>query len=165
MICMLVIISDSHDNLVNLQKALTWARDNQAEAILHCGDLTNSDTLELLATTWTKPIYLVQGNGELYERSGLKKYPQIVDLGRSGGVFDYQDIKIGICHEPRLINPLLEQEPAFIFYGHTHQPWEEIKAKSRVINPGNLDGSRNPATMASYDHEARDLKLILLSEI
>ena len=162
---MLLIISDSHDNIVNLDKALAFAKANNAEAILHCGDLTNSDTLDYLCAEWTKPLYLVQGNCEIYEVGELKKYPQIINLGREGGIFKYHDIKIGACHEPKFIENLLIHEPAFIFYGHTHTPWEEQRGKTRVINPGNLDGSRYPATLATYDQESKDLKLVLLSSL
>ncbi len=162
---MLAVISDSHDNLVNLDKAIAFANSNQAEAIIHCGDLCSSETLKHFAKAWTKPIYLVQGNGEYYDITELKKYPNIINLGRTGAIFEFKNIKIGVCHEPRLFEKLLFSEPDYIFYGHTHKPWEENYGKTRIINPGNLDGSRYMATLAIFEPSNGDLKLQLISTL
>lgn len=162
---MILIIADSHDNLPNLTKALRWAQVNNVAAILHAGDLTNAQSLSYLTNNWSKPIYLVQGNGELYDTEELVHYEQIINLGRAGGIFDYQGLKIGLCHEPKWIEALLTQEPELVFYGHTHKPWEEKRGQTRVINPGNLDGSRYPATMASYEPSTKELKLILVDDL
>jgi predicted phosphodiesterase len=46
----LAIISDTHDNLANLEKFLTsWAKENRIETIIHCGDIASGDTVEFLA--------------------------------------------------------------------------------------------------------------------
>lgn len=162
---MIVIISDVHDNIENLKKAITWAKVHDAEAILECGDLTNSDTLEFLASTWTKPLYVLQGNCDLYDLSELKKYPQIVNLGREGGVFQYGSKIIGACHEPALLTGLLKESPDIVFYGHTHQPWEEIKYGVRFVNPGNISNTRHAPSFATYQPENNQLNLILVDDL
>jgi hypothetical protein len=162
---MLVIISDVHDNLANLDKVIAWANSNQAEAILECGDLTNSDTLHHLAQAWTKPLYVLQGNIDFYDISELKKYPQIINLGRAGGVFNYGNKKIGACHEPNLLAGLLSHKPEIVFYGHTHQPWEEIKHGIHFVNPGNVSNTRHAPTFATYSPAENKLELVLINDL
>jgi len=162
---MLVVLSDIHDNLVNLDKALTWAQDKQAQALLILGDLTNSDTLAHLAKHWTKTIYLVQGNCDLYDSTEPSHYPQIKNLGRQGGVITIESVKIGLCHEPQLLIGLLPDQPDIVFYGHTHVPWEEQKLGIRFVNPGNVAGVRNEASFASYQPDTNELNLHRLNEL
>ena len=62
----IAIISDIHDNLVNLKKCLDWCGQNGAEAVICCGDVTNGETLAFLRDNFRGPIHLVRGNMEIY---------------------------------------------------------------------------------------------------
>ncbi|MDD4412109.1 MAG: YfcE family phosphodiesterase [Patescibacteria group bacterium] len=163
----LAIISDIHDNLSNLDKTLKWCKENAVEALLICGDLTSNETVDYLVEYWPWPIYIVQGNGCFYDRKKFKeKKDNLIDLGRYGGVTDIGSLKIGLVHEPKLIENLLKLKPEIIFYGHTHKPWTEKTADGvELVNPGNLDGSRYPATFATFSTLSQSLKLIRLDEI
>jgi predicted phosphodiesterase len=35
----IAIVSDSHDNLPNIEKFLSWVKKNKIKTIIHCGDL------------------------------------------------------------------------------------------------------------------------------
>ena len=70
---MIVIISDLHDNLVNLEKCLKWCSDNEISKIICCGDVTNDETLELLAGGFAGEIFLVRGNADIYDEEKIKK--------------------------------------------------------------------------------------------
>lgn len=164
---MLAIISDTHDNLVNLDKILSYCREHGIKHLAHAGDLTNAETLDYLANNFPGHIWLVSGNCNLFEDKLTDKYDNITFLGRRGGVFDYQGLKIGLCHEPRLIENLLNEHPEldFIFYGHTHKPWESQVDSTRLINPGNAAGTRYEATFAAYEPKTDDLRLIRINEL
>ncbi|MBI4779624.1 metallophosphoesterase family protein, partial [Candidatus Falkowbacteria bacterium] len=43
-----LIISDIHDNLINLEKCLNWGRDREIVNAICCGDVVNSETLAYL---------------------------------------------------------------------------------------------------------------------
>ncbi len=43
------IISDIHDNLVNLEKFFNWCKQEGVNELICCGDIANGETLGLLA--------------------------------------------------------------------------------------------------------------------
>ncbi len=45
----IVIISDIHDNHVNLNKCLSWCKNNEIEEMICCGDVANDETIEILS--------------------------------------------------------------------------------------------------------------------
>src|SRR3989338_7385099 len=126
-----LIISDIHDNLVNLEKCLNWGRNQGIENAVCAGDVVNSDTLAYLA----KNI----------------KY-----LGRFG-VFEIDGKTVGLYHEPWFIKKVAAHCHAplkkcnIIFYGHTHRPWLEEKNGVMMANPGTLGGGFFKATFAVWD--------------
>ena len=159
------IISDIHDNIVNLEKCLKWCNANNIGAIICCGDVTNSGTLHLLAARFEKDIYLVQGNIELYEEEEVEVYLNIKYLGKYG-IIEIDNFKVGVCHEPFYIDKLLEREGVkLIFYGHTHKPWIEDKKGVKLINPGTLGGVFQKASFAVWESGEGGLELILLERI
>ena len=161
----IAIISDIHDNLVNLEKCLNWCKKNDIKKIICLGDVTNSETLNYLATKFKGKIYLVKGNVELYSETEIKKYKNINYFGKIGKI-DIGKINIGLCHENFFVKKILAgYECDIIFYGHTHKPWEEVKNKIRIINPGTLSGMFQKATFATMNTENKEVKLIILDTI
>lgn len=163
---MLVILSDIHDNVANLKKALTVCQEKNITIAICCGDVVNSDTLDYLAKKFDH-LYLTAGNMELFDLDEPKQYKNITYFGRAGGVFQYQNKTIGLCHEPFRIEKLLARQPRpdIIFYGHTHQPWEEMRNSTRLINPGNVANTFYQPTFATYDPLTDNLELYLLNDL
>jgi uncharacterized protein len=186
----LAIISDIHDNLVNLEKCLKWSGENQIEKIICCGDVTNSETLGILAV-YNSPlekgaqragcvkdcaqgsVFLVRGNMELYDEDELGVYSNIVDGGRKA-VWEIGGKKIGVCHEPFLIKEVFAKKMGgvgfqnnidLIFYGHTHKPWIEDRGGTLIVNPGTLGGVFSRATFAVYDTDKIEPELKILDLI
>jgi len=156
------IISDIHDNLVNLEKCLNWCQENKVKNIICCGDVTNGETLKLLAENFAGKIYLVNGNVELYDKEEIKQYKNIKYFGRIGR-FELNKKNIGFCHELYLVEKILEKGKCdIIFYGHTHKPWEEKVHETKIINPGTLGGVFTRATFAVWDTKSEKLELKLL---
>jgi len=156
-----LVISDIHDNLVNLEKCLKWGRGQSIKNAICCGDLANSETLAYLAGKF-ELVYLVKGNAELYDEAEVKKYKNINYFGRFG-IFEADGRTIGLCHEPIYIDKVLELKKCeMIFYGHTHKPWIEDRVGVTVANPGTLGGVFNKASFAVYDSENGKLELKIL---
>jgi uncharacterized protein len=185
----IAVISDIHDNLVNLKKCLSWCAENKIEKIICCGDVCNGETLGVLAmynSSFAKDgqavedgsggsIYLVRGNMELYEEDELIAYPSIVNGDRTA-VWEIGGKIIGVCHEPFLIRELFSKiksgesldknrKFAIIFYGHTHKPWIENRENTLIVNPGTLGGVFSRATFAVYDTEKIEPELKILDLI
>lgn len=159
-----LIISDIHDNLVNLEKCVNWGREQGIENAICCGDVVNSETLEYLSKNF-KVMYLVRGNLEIYDEAEVHKYKNINYLGKFG-VFEVNNKTVGLCHEPWFIKKVSEQEKCnIIFYGHTHEPWISEKDGLITANPGTLGGVFNKATFAVWDSISGKLELKLLELI
>ena len=160
-----VIISDLHDNLVNLKKCLNWCQQQSVEKLICCGDLTNSETLKALATGFTKTIYLVKGNIEIYDQAELSQFSNINYFGQDGS-FILAGRKVGLCHPPSLVDKILNQGQCdIIFYGHTHQPWLDEKSGVKIVNPGTMAGMFNKATFAIWQPEKELIELKILELI
>jgi len=146
-------IADIHDNLVNLEKCLDSCRQEKIENLICCGDITNSETLGYMSDNFPGKIMLVKGNMELYGEQELTSYGNIY-YGERVGYFEIDDKIAGACHEPFLIDKVMERKDCHIvFYGHTHQPWEETRNGVKVVNPGTLGGVFYRPTFAVWDTE------------
>ncbi|MFH1583226.1 MAG: metallophosphoesterase family protein [Candidatus Falkowbacteria bacterium] len=157
----LVIISDIHDNLVNLEKCLNWGKGEEITNAVCCGDIVNAETLKYLAESF-KTIYLVRGNLEIYDEVEINKYNNLNYLGRFG-VFELDEKTVGLCHEPWYIKSVLNIKPCrLVFYGHTHEPWIGEKDGVITANPGTLGGVFNKASFAVWDSESGKLELKIL---
>lgn len=156
-----LVISDIHDNLVNLEKCLNWGRGEEITNAICCGDVVNSETLAYLSEKF-KTIYLIRGNMEIYGEAEIDGYKNINYLGRFG-VFEIDGKTVGLCHEPWHINNVLKIKPCgLIFYGHTHEPWIEDKDGITTANPGTLGGVLNKASFAVWDSADNKLELKIL---
>lgn len=160
-----IIISDIHDNEVNLKKGIDFAKQKKVEQIICCGDVTNDKTIGILARNFPGTIHLVSGNIKLFNEEFIKKFNNINYLGQTG-VIEIDSVLVGLCHEPYQINDVVEKyAPQIVFYGHTHKPWIEERASIKIVNPGTLGGVFQRASMALWDTDKKDIQLILLENL
>ena len=159
------IISDIHDNHVNLNKCLAWCENNNIEELICCGDVTNIDTIDKMAKDFSGTIHLVKGNVCLFEEHELEKYDNLIYYG-SIGRFKLDKYLVGLCHEPFLFNKVKKLGACdYIFYGHTHKPWIEEKNGIQLINPGALGGMLEKATFTHWDTSKNKIELKILEKI
>lgn len=164
---LIAIIADSHDNLANLEKCLTWCRANKIEKIICCGDITNLDTIKFLAKNFLGEILIVAGNADLYHEKDLNIFSNLNYCGDIA-IKKIDNINIAFCHEPEKIKKIKELAPFtldFIFYGHTHKPWLKKDDLTIISNPGNLAGTINPATFSILNTDNNNLELKILTSL
>lgn len=164
------IISDSHDNLSNIYKAIGWMNKNKISQIIHCGDVCSPSSLREISQRFKKKIHLVFGNvdgdqfsiGKEIGRGALKNVTMHGDLGE----IKIGNKKIAFTHKPYFARALAQTNKYdIVFYGHTHQPFEETIGKCKLINPGTLAGMFSKATFAVYDTETNTFTLKILELI
>jgi len=148
----IAIIADTHDNLANLEKIIKWLNKEKIQLILHCGDVCRRDTLEKIKNDFFGEVKAVKGNMEI----DLDDLPEILEL-------EIDNKKIAVVHKPEPAKELAKSgNYDFVFYGHTHKPWEEKIGNCRLVNPGTAAGLFNKATFAVYDTEDNKLELKIL---
>ncbi|MCX6739817.1 MAG: YfcE family phosphodiesterase [Candidatus Parcubacteria bacterium] len=165
----MAIVSDSHDNLPNIKKAINYINKQKISVMIHCGDVCAPVILGEFAKLFKgKEIHVAKGNvdGDIEGFKAMaRKYPKIIYHGNTGKV-DIDKLSITFCHEPFLAKKMAEsQKYDFVFHGHTHKPWQEKVGKTTILNPGTLAGLFNKATFAIFDTETKKAQLILLEQI
>lgn len=161
---MIAIISDIHDNLINLEKCLNVCQEEKVEKIICCGDVGNFETLKYISSNFTGEIFLVAGNAETYNEKDLAQFPNINYQGLIGYV-KIDNYNLGFCHKSIDIPKVKENNNAklnFIFYGHSHKPWLERKNGTALINPGNIANIYYQATFALLDLNTKNLELKII---
>lgn len=154
----IAIISDTHDNEINLIKALTLINKEKVSALIHCGDVCRLSTLNIILKNFRKKIFLVLGNGDdVFEFKDLKS--KNLKVFEKYGDFVLNGYKIGITHFPQIAKELALKKYNFIFYGHKHFPWEEKINDTLLINPGNLAGIFYPPTFAILNFYKKEKEL------
>jgi putative phosphoesterase len=164
----IAIISDSHDNIPNMEKALTWINQNNVELIVHCGDLAAPAMLtKILAPKFSGEIHIVHGNvGDPDLLEQLAKDLSQVKIHGIVGQIEIDHKKIAFTHFPEKALELAKKgDFDLVFYGHTHKPWEEKVGNTKLVNPGTLAGMFCRATFAVYNTENDKLELKILDQI
>jgi len=73
---------------------------------------------------------------------------------------------IAFVHYPDDAKELAESgKYDFVFYGHTHKPWEEEIGKCKILNPGNIANEIYPPTFAIWNTEDDKFKLVRVNEL
>ena len=133
------ILSDTHEDIRMISRALRVIKERSPALVVHCGDIISPPVVERFAGL---PMRFVFGNND-GERSGLKKkceelgFPAIED----SITFEFCGKRFFVNHGTRMrvIDEAIEsQEYDYVLHGHTHEQRNELIERTRVINPGAL---------------------------
>jgi len=162
---LIAIISDTHGNNATFAKFAAWAKQNKVREVIHCGDIGFAyfakEMTELLPEAH---FSLVIGNLD-NDKDSIEKMvapgqsPNTSFYGKTGEM-EIDHKKIAFTHKPDDARKLAATGRFnLVFFGHTHQPWEEKVGFCRLINPGNLAGEIYQSTFAVYDTKTGYLEL------
>jgi putative phosphoesterase len=147
------IISDVHDNVAFLKKALECCQS--ADILVCCGDLCSPFVAKELALGFGRPIHIVFGNndGDRFRiAANLAQYPQLHFHG------EYVEIELGgrmfsVNHFDNIGRAIAASERFdVVCFGHTHRFEITHVGRTLVINPGEIYGElTGSATFVIYD--------------
>ncbi len=165
----IAIISDSHDNIPNIEKAIAWIKDQGIDKLIHCGDVCAPGVLKKLCESFSGDIFLCLGNVDgdhfMFSKISYEDCPNL-KMFKEFGEIELGGKKIAINHYPDFAKALAHTgKYDIVFHGHTHKPWEEETNGCRVVNPGNICGFPVKASFAVYDTESGGLELKILEQI
>lgn len=131
------IISDTHDNLPKIEKAIRFFNKQKVEFVLHAGDFIAPFTIakfKSLSCNWQG----VFGNND-GEKNGLssisegriKEDPLSIQLDNR---------KITLIHDINKIDPQDLEKADVVIFGHTHKPEVRRQDDLLFINPGECGG-------------------------
>ncbi len=147
------IISDIHDQLHQLKKALEILND--ADALLCCGDLCSPFIIKALGEGFSKPIHIVFGNndGDLFRiTQNSRAFPHI-QLHGELATLEFDGVRFGIQHFDNIARLLADSGNFDVMcFGHNHQFELSQKASCQLINPGEIYGGLSgQSTAVIYD--------------
>lgn len=161
----IAIISDSHDHLEHLRKALEICKREKVAQILHCGDFVAPFVLRELNGAGI-PVDGVFGNndGDIYTMTRLSLTElKNITLHNLLAELEFEGRKIAITHTPEVGIPLLQTE-AFdlVCWGHTHFFDERRFNTSLGINPGDIMGKEHAPGFCIYDTLTQKYEHVIL---
>jgi len=97
----IAVLSDIHDNILNLKKVLTRVKKERCEAILFCGDYCAPSVVKLIIELKI-PTYAVFGNvdGAHYEITKLVERLSFYYQFKEMAEIELDGKKIALCHYP-----------------------------------------------------------------
>ena len=136
------VVSDTHNNLKNIEIIINLFNDLDVPIVIHTGDISNANTLEKFSRL-NSELVGVYGNNDRVE-SGLKEVAQKnnFQFQEPPSRLNLLDREIVIFHEPDNIEQFLleNKHTNVILYGHTHRYENSIKNGVLYFNPGESAG-------------------------
>jgi putative phosphoesterase len=160
---MIGVMSDSHDNVTQVRKAVALFKDAGCDLVLHAGDVVAPFAARELAAL-TCPVKAVFGNCD-GEKQGLEmafeKFGEIQDAPL---LFDHGGRRILIVHYHFSVATYASSgKYDIIIFGHTHKPDIRKEAKALLLNPGEVGGwLTGKSTAALLDSEKLEGKIVPL---
>ena len=136
------VVSDTHNNVKNIDKIISLFNDEEIALVIHTGDISNSKSLEKFSKL-NADLIGVYGNNDRNEvglndtaiqyNFKFQEPPSLIKLCNRN---------IAIFHEPDLIFYFLSENKDIdiVIHGHTHRYKHEIVNNVLVFNPGESAG-------------------------
>lgn len=169
----IAILSDIHDNVWKLQKALDWitAPENAIEAMVICGDLCAPFIIGIIQRRFSYPIHLVFGNndGDTFRITHLADqqvsiHGELAELTYfEGNLYagieedpDRQGLRLAANHYHDIAEGLIQSgRYNVVLYGHNHKhriAYYDRASRKYVDRPsGDTILSINPGAIMGFD--------------
>jgi len=155
------VISDTHDNLLKIDRAIEVFRAQQVEAVLHAGDFVSPFAVRRLLEGLNVPLYGVFGNNDgdrwlLKSLLGERVY-------QSFALLEFGPYKVFLTHDlPERSHGLFEGGSVrAVVFGHTHTPYLKEEKGVIFLNPGEACGwLTGKATIALLDLRGQKAEII-----
>jgi hypothetical protein len=159
------VISDSHDNLMNIKKAVEVFSTNGVEALIHGGDFCSPFTLAEFKPLSEKgmKMYAVFGNNDGDRVLLARRGEGFCTFADGSLVVTLGNRRIVVLHYPDLAEDLFRLGSYdLVIYGHNHIIRVEGGNK-KLLNPGTSSGYLAPrATVAIVETEGMGVEIVTI---
>jgi putative phosphoesterase len=158
------LISDTHDYIENIEKAIKMFKDKEVLFIIHAGDYISPDAVRAFHGT---KLIGVLGNNDVYNKSELNNAFNDIGGQLKGEIWEHEvdDIIFAVYHGTKLElkNSLIQSgKYDVVICGHTHRTENTNTGKTLVLNPGTAKGwfFGYNATIGIFDTQSKRMELI-----
>jgi len=155
------ILSDTHDNVPQVRKAVALFNREMVDLVLHAGDY--------VAPFSVKPLFELQCDfmGVWGNNDGDKMALHRISQGKIEQTFrqeEYDGKKILLGHYFETLDALVaSQAYSLIVYGHTHEPEMRKQGQTLVLNPGECGAwLYGESTVAVVDLDSLEGEIVTL---
>lgn len=158
----IAILSDIHDNEPRLSEALSMIKEEGIKTCICCGDISSLNIVKKLSERFDS-VYIALGNMDFRLKDQLGLVPENVEISADILETKIDGLKVAIVHHDYKAKELARTgKYDYIFYGHTHTPWEKNTGKTTIINPGEIAGQYGRPSFAIFDTRSGKATLNLL---
>jgi len=133
------IISDSHENMPLIAKAVELFNHEEVDLVLHAGDFISPITAKEFKNLKAKLIG-VFGNNDGDKLLLEKRFRHIGEFYEDYHELEIKGKKVVLMHQPKFLEILIASgKYDLIIYGHTHEI-DIREGRPLVVNPGECGG-------------------------
>jgi len=152
------VISDTHDHVGNIKKAISILKEKNINTLIHLGDFCSPFSLPPLKM---EKVYAIFGNNDgdkLFLQEKANESGFVIDRGPKA--INIEGREIAIMHEPYELEAFRKSGIYdIVLHGHTHEYY--IKKDPLTVNPGELCGYLSgKATFAIIDLENLECEIV-----
>ena len=161
------IISDTHDNLPMVEKAVKKLNEENVALVLHAGDYTSPFTIPKFKALNAKLIGVFGNNDGDHEflKKRFSECPNCEVRERFAEI-DVEGFKIVLLHgdQTELLEALINCGGFdAVVHGHSHSKVSRMNGKTLIVNPGEVCGYlTRKSTIALLHTVKREAKIIEL---
>jgi uncharacterized protein len=158
------VLSDIHDNIWNLERALDRVKALGVSRAFFIGDFCAPFTLKQLAEGITGQIDAVFGNndGDTHLLTQVaSNHPNVVLHGPFAEL-EVEKRRIALTHYPDIARGLAEGTYDAVFYGHDHTGFSGEVGATLLANPGEVMGRFGSPSFGVYDTSAQSFEHVSL---
>lgn len=147
------VLSDIHDNIWNLERALDKIRALGVTRVFFLGDFCAPFTLKQLAEGSRGQVDVIFGNNDgdthlltrvASDHANVVLYGQFAELEVEGR-------RIALTHYPDIARGLAEGNYDAVFYGHDHTRFSGEVGTTILVNPGEIMGRFGSPSFGVYN--------------
>jgi len=158
-------ISDTHDNLPQIEKAVKYLNAQKVNLVLHAGDYVAGFVIPKFKQLNCKLVG-VFGNNDGDHELLKKRFSETTNctIHDRFATVEVEDYRIALLHgeQTELLNAIINSGYFnAVIHGHSHNKSTEKKDKTLAINPGELCGYlTGKSTLALLDTTKHEAKII-----
>jgi len=160
---MIGVMSDSHDNVTQVCKAVTLFKDAGCDLVLHAGDMVAPFAARELAALGC-PVKAVFGNCD-GEKQGLEMaLEKLGEIQDAPLLFTHGGRQVLLVHYHFSVATYASSgKYDVIIFGHTHKPDIRRAGKTLLLNPGEAGGwLTGKSTVALLNPDTLEAEIVAL---
>ncbi|MEX0844323.1 MAG: metallophosphoesterase [Balneolaceae bacterium] len=158
------LISDTHDHIPNLKKAVQIFKDRKTDLVLHAGDYCSPFMIPLFEGLNMKGIF---GNNDGDKYLLISKFREIgADMEGDFMKVEAGGLTIAVYHGTyaEITESLIESgRYDVVVTGHTHEMIRKKVGDTIAINPGTANGFDGKASIAFLDSDTKEVEFVELN--